>query len=163
MAKKRRFAPKRWLKYHFKRLVRLNDTPNKIAGGVAIGVFIGLFPTPFIGLILAPVVATIMKMNRIASLIGTLVMNPLTSPLVYALSYTLGLLLLGRGFQNPLVLMKQEGITHWFGKDVIVPYIIGIAIISIIGTFASYWITLHLVPYYKQRRLHHIHHHKSSP
>ena len=161
--KKTKFAPKRWLKYHFKRLIRLNDTPDKIAGGVAIGVFIGLFPTPFIGLILAPVIATILKKNRVASLIGTVVMNPITQPFVYALSYALGLFLLGQGFQNPFVLMKQEGITQWFGKSVIVPYFIGITIVSIIGTFASYWIALHLVSYYKKRRLHVIHHHKSSP
>lgn len=163
MANKSKFAPKRWLKYHFKRLLRLNDTPNKIAGGVAIGVFIGLFPTPFIGLILAPIVATIMKMNRVASLIGTLVMNPITQPFVYALSYTLGLFLLGQGFQNPFLVMKKFGVMQWFGKSVIVPYFIGIMIVSIIGTFASYWITLHLVSYYKKRRFHLIHRHKHIP
>ncbi|MFB3896201.1 MAG: DUF2062 domain-containing protein [bacterium] len=163
MQKKKKLAPKRWLKYHIKRLVRLNDTPQKIAGGVAIGAFIGLFPTPFIGLILAPLIATFLKMNRVASLIGTLVMNPITQPFVYALSYALGLFLLGQGIKNPFILMKQEGITHWFGKDVLVPYLIGITIVSILGTFLSYWISLHVVTYYKKRRWHLIHKHKESP
>lgn len=162
MTKKKKLSPKRWLKYHFKRLLRLNDTPESIAGGVAIGVFIGLFPTPWVGLILAPFLATLLKKNRVASLIGTLVMNPVTSPFVYALSYTLGLLLLGKGFQNPFVLMKQEGITHWFGKDVFVPYLIGITIVSIIGTLISYSMTLRVVTYYKKRRLHLIQQQKDS-
>lgn len=163
MPKKRKFAPKRWVKLHYKRLLRLNDTPEKIAGGMAIGVFIGLFPTPWIGLILAPFLATILKQNRVASVLGTLVMNPITQPFVYAFSYTLGLLLLGQGFQNPLVVMKQYGIMQWFGKDVIVPYLIGITIVTIIGTAVSYWFTLRLVKIYQKRKLEKLHHHKSSP
>ena len=160
--KKSRFAPKRWVKLHYKRLLRLKDTPDKIAGGVAIGVFIGLFPTPFIGLILAPVMATILKKNRVASLLGTLVMNPITQPFVYAVSYTLGIFLLGQGFQNPFEMIKQTGVIQWFEKDVIVPYLIGITVVTIIGTILSYWFTLRLVGYYQNKRIHHIHHHKEG-
>jgi hypothetical protein len=162
MPKKNKFAPKRWLKLHYLKLLRLRDTPEKIAGGMAIGVFIGLFPTPWIGLILAPFLATILKQNRVASILGTLVMNPITQPVVYAVSYTLGVFLLGQGFQNPFLIMKQSGIMQWFGKDVIVPYLIGITIVTIIGTAISYWFTLRLVIIYQKRKLDKMHHHQNK-
>ena len=71
--------------------------------------------------------------------------------------------LLGQGFQNPFLLMKQNGIMQWFGKDVILPYLIGITIITIIGTAIGYWFTLRLVIIYQKRKLEKFHHHQSSP
>ncbi|MCX7919309.1 MAG: DUF2062 domain-containing protein [bacterium] len=153
--------PKRWIKLHYLKILRLKDTPEKIAGGFAIGVFIGLFPTPWIGLILAPFLATILKRNRVASILGTLVMNPFTSPFVYAVSYTLGVFLLGQGLQNPFLVMKQSSVIEWFGKDVIVPYLIGITIVTIIGTALSYWFILRLVIIYQKRKLEKLHHNKT--
>ncbi|MDI6784694.1 MAG: DUF2062 domain-containing protein, partial [bacterium] len=160
MAKKRKFAPKRWVKLHLLRVLRLKDSPQKIAGGVALGVFIGIFPTFYLGAILALVLATLLRVNRVAAVIGTLIMNPITQPFVYAFSYALGLFFLGEGFQNPFILMKQNGFLQRLGKSVVLPYLLGITIVSIIITVISYWLTLRLVIVYRQRRLHRLHHHK---
>ncbi len=61
-----------WFKTHSLRVLALRDTPNAIAGGVAIGFFLGF--TPFFGLKswMAIAVAWLTRCNIIAALTGSL-------------------------------------------------------------------------------------------
>ncbi len=76
----------RWLRYMKIRLLRINDTPEKIAKGAALGVFLGIYPTFGLGLILAWVGSAVMRWNKAASILGSLIMNPLTTPFFWTLS-----------------------------------------------------------------------------
>ncbi|MDO8446948.1 MAG: DUF2062 domain-containing protein [Deltaproteobacteria bacterium] len=76
----------RWLRYTKIRLLRINDTPEKIAKGAALGVFLGIYPTFGLGLILAWVGSAVMGWNKAASILGSLIMNPLTTPFFWTLS-----------------------------------------------------------------------------
>ena len=49
----------------FVRILHVNDTPHKIAAGVAIGAFIGVFPTFGIGSLLALFLSGLFKYNYI--------------------------------------------------------------------------------------------------
>ncbi|HEX7125562.1 MAG TPA: DUF2062 domain-containing protein, partial [Thermodesulfobacteriota bacterium] len=59
----------RVLRYYYLRLVRIDDSPEKIGGGVALGVFLGIFPTFGLGLLLAVALAHRVHVNRAAALL----------------------------------------------------------------------------------------------
>lgn len=56
-----------------KRFFTINDTPQKIAAGLAIGVFLGLMPAT--GPIAAITLAVFFRVNRLSALIGSLATN----------------------------------------------------------------------------------------
>ena len=76
---------KRWLREHSLRLLAIRDTPEAIAGGVAIGIFFGF--TPFFGLkeVLTIFFAWLTRTNIIAAVLAVTAHNlvlPLM-PLIY--------------------------------------------------------------------------------
>lgn len=72
------------------RLLRINDTPEKIAKGAALGVFLGIYPTFGLGFILAWLGSAVMGWNKAASILGSFIMNPLTIPFFWTLSAVVG-------------------------------------------------------------------------
>ena len=80
----------RRFKYHYLKILRLDDPPERIARGAAIGVFMGIFPTFGAGILLAVAAAFVLKANKAASVIGSFIMNPLTSPFFWSLSAIIG-------------------------------------------------------------------------
>jgi uncharacterized protein (DUF2062 family) len=86
---------RRTIKYYWRRLQRLPDSPTAIARGFAIGTAIGV--TPFVGLHVIPavVLAWLMRANVIAAGIGTFFLgNYLTILPLQALNYEIGSYLL---------------------------------------------------------------------
>ena len=63
--------PRRWLQEHSLKLLAIRDTPEAIAGGVAIGIFIGF--TPLFGLktVLTILFAWLTRSNIIAAVIAS--------------------------------------------------------------------------------------------
>ena len=120
----------RWLRYVYLKVVRIDDSPEKVARGFAFGVIIGIFPTFGLGLIIAAFAAGPLRINKAAAIIGTLIMNPWTSPFFWALSFLSGSLMMGYGLADTLGLydrIKAEP-GSWkplLGDRLLVPYIIG--------------------------------------
>ena len=73
-------------------LLRLDDSPRRLATALAVGVFISC--TPFWGLqtILSVVVATVFRLNRAATVTGTWINLPWFAPFVYGAAIKVGLL-----------------------------------------------------------------------
>ncbi|MDP2943692.1 MAG: DUF2062 domain-containing protein [Candidatus Omnitrophota bacterium] len=63
----------RFFKLIYIKMARINDTPQKIAGGLAIGVLLGLMPVT--GPIAAITLAVFFRLNRLSALIGSLATN----------------------------------------------------------------------------------------
>jgi len=106
-------SPRRWLRQHSLKLLAIRDTPEAIAGGVAIGIFFGF--TPLFGLraLSAIFVAWLTGSNIIAAVLaGTLhdVILPFM-PVVYRWEYDLGYWLLSQPHTWPPPLHKP----HWEG------------------------------------------------
>src|SRR6476659_5406395 len=81
----------------FRRLLSLDDPPERTALAFSIGVFIAF--SPFLGLhtITATLIAFIFRFNKIAIYTGTFVNNPfLTVVPIIVVSYAVGAVLLGR-------------------------------------------------------------------
>ncbi|HEV7797074.1 MAG TPA: DUF2062 domain-containing protein, partial [Pyrinomonadaceae bacterium] len=92
---------------HFRRLLALDDPPERTALAFSLGVFIAF--SPFIGLhtIMATLVAFLFRFNKIAVYSGTFVNNPFLTlvPIIVA-SYAIGAFILGRPLQIPAAGME---------------------------------------------------------
>ena len=141
----------------FRRLLAVDDPPERTALAFSIGIFIAF--SPFLGLhtIMATLIAFLFRFNKIAIYTGTFVNNPfLTLVPIIAASYALGALLLGRplslpdeGWQllrHPHLLAAaywQQLFTHLW--DIVLPFSIGGMALSIVLSLAAYPVTLKLL------------------
>lgn len=96
----------RWLKLQYVKLVRINDTPAKVALGMGVGVFLGIFPTFGLGAVLAFLLAWIFRFNKASAVVGSAIMNPFTTPFFWSLSCVLGALLTGGNWRVVLSEVK---------------------------------------------------------
>src|ERR1700674_5645644 len=80
----------------FRRLLALDDPPERTALAFSIGVFIAF--SPFLGLhtILATSIAFTFRFNKLAIYSGTFINNPLSLVPIIIASYAIGAFLLGR-------------------------------------------------------------------
>jgi hypothetical protein len=86
---------KRWGNYLGHRVVRIPDTPFRIAAGFACGAAVSF--TPFMGLhiLISIALAWLLRANMVAAAIGTIVGNPWTFPFIWMLIYRVGAFILG--------------------------------------------------------------------
>ena len=78
------------------RILHVDDTPQRIARGVAVGVWIAF--TPFLGLhmILALALAVLFRANKVLAVLGVWISNPFTLLPIYGSAYLMGRFLVGR-------------------------------------------------------------------
>jgi uncharacterized protein (DUF2062 family) len=137
-----------------RRLLAIDDPPERTALAFSIGVFIAF--SPFLGLhtIAATLIAFTFRFNKIAIYAGTFVNNPfLTLVPILLASYAVGALLMGRPLGLPPESMELLRSPHlltgeWWGKlfhsggNVLVPFLIGGMSLSIVCSIIAYPLTL---------------------
>lgn len=138
----------RWLHRHSLKLLAIRDTPEAIAGGVAIGIFFGF--TPLFGLktLSAIFFAWLTRSNILAAVItGTLhdVILPFM-PMIYRWEYSVGYWLLSHPhhWPPPLAHIRWENAAwrHWttffsVGKPLLVGGCVLAAPVSVVCYFIS--------------------------
>jgi uncharacterized protein len=106
--------PHRWLHEHSLKLLAIRDTPEAIAGGVAIGIFIGF--TPLIGLktALTILIAWLTRSNIIAAVIASAAHDILwpVMPVIFRWEYDVGYWLLSHPHQLPPSLNRKSWDPH---------------------------------------------------
>jgi uncharacterized protein (DUF2062 family) len=142
---------------NFRRLLALDDPPERTALAFSLGVFIAF--SPFIGLhtIMATAVAFIFRFNKIAVYSGTFVNNPFLTlvPIIVA-SYAIGAFILGRPLQIPAAGMELLKHPHlltadYYRKlfreswDIVWPFTIGGMILSVVCSLIAYPVTSSLL------------------
>src|SRR4029453_17201444 len=142
------------LRANFRRLLALDDPPERTALAFSIGVFIAF--SPFLGLhtIAATLVAFLFRFNKIAIYAGTFLNNPfLTLVPIIIVSYALGAFLLGQPLRIPpegIELIKRPRLLpgsyyrELFGHSwyLIRPFALGSTILSIVCPLIAYPLTL---------------------
>jgi uncharacterized protein (DUF2062 family) len=157
MRRPRKKSPRRWIRYQYLKLVRINDSAEKIAGGLALGVVLGILPTFGLGIIIAIFLAPALKLNRASAVIGTLIMNPWTAPFVWTLSYLAGSLLLGYNLNDTLMEIRRLNSHPGLWRSLmtgrlIMPYIIGNLIVTAALALFSYALALFSVRAYRNAK-----------
>ena len=149
----------------FRRLLAIDDPPERTALAFSIGVFIAF--CPFLGLhtILATFVAFVFRFNKIAIYAGTFINNPFLTlvPIIIG-SYAIGAFILGRPLKIP-----DEGVellTHpaIFSGDyyrqifiqswsMIKPFAVGATVLSVVCSLLAYPLTLKALRAYRRRKV----------
>jgi uncharacterized protein (DUF2062 family) len=147
-----------------RRLLSLEDPPERTALAFSVGVLIAF--SPFLGLhtILATVLAFAFRFNKVAIYTGTFVNNPfLTLVPVILASYAVGAFLLGRPVALPaggLELLRAPHLlaaAYWrelFAQfwSVLLPFAVGGAVLSVVCSLAAYPVTLKLLRANQRRK-----------
>ncbi len=76
----------------------IDDTPKKIAGGVALGIFLGIFPGE--GVLSALFFSTIFRLNRLAATAGVLATNMWMTIIILPLSAGVGSFIFRENYSN---------------------------------------------------------------
>jgi len=150
----------------FRRLLAIDDPPERTALAFSIGVFIAF--SPFLGLhtIVATALAFIFRFNKIAIYTGAFINNPLFTlvPIIIA-SYGIGAFVLGRPLRIPdegLELLKNP---HLFtgayyrriflqSWDIVWPFAVGGMVLSVVCSVLAYPITLRALRAYRVAKQH---------
>ena len=153
----------------FRRLLAIDDPPERTALAFSIGVFIAF--SPFLGLhtILATAIAFLFRFNKIAIYTGTFVNNPILTlvPIIIA-SYTVGAFILGKPLRIPdegLELLRnprifsgdyyqQLFVQSW--NNVVWPFSVGAMALSVVCSLVAYPLTLRALRAYHSRKKPHI-------
>ncbi len=148
-----RMHVRRWLHEHSLKLLAIRDTPEAIAGGVAIGIFFGFMPLLGFKTILAILFAWLTRSNILAAVIAGALHDVLFlfMPLVYRWEYQVGYWLLSHPHHLPprLTEFHWEGFSwrvwrEFFG-DVGKPLVLGGAVCSTPFAIVSYFIARRVV------------------
>ncbi len=100
--KKRRLA--RLGRFLYLKLVRINDSPHRIAAGFGIGVFLGVLPG--LGVLTSILVAALFRVNRAAALAGSLVTNGWITLFTLMLALKTGAWITGTRWQEQYAAVK---------------------------------------------------------
>ena len=138
----------------FRRLLAIDDPPERTALAFSIGVFIAF--SPFLGLhtILATLIAFAFRFNKVAIYTGTFLNNPpLTLVPIIIASYAVGALLMGRPLRIPdegVELLRSPHLLtgDYYRKlfvqslDILEPFAVGGMILSVVCSLIAYPLTL---------------------
>lgn len=153
----------------FRRLLAIDDPPERTALAFSIGVFIAF--SPFLGLhtIMATAIAFFFRFNKIAIYTGTFINNPIFTlvPIIIA-SYAVGAFILGRPLSIPdegLELLKnprifsgeyyqQLFVQSW---SIVWPFTVGAMALAVVCSLLAYPLTLRALRAYRTLRKPQIH------
>ncbi len=95
-----KMPPRRAIRYYWLKFKRLQDSPQKLAWGMALGVFVGMTPTVPFHTVMVLFLAPLLRVSPVTALMGMFIMNPVTMPPLYFAAYKIGEFILLQ--QNPL-------------------------------------------------------------
>jgi len=140
----------RFFRAVYLKLFRINDTPCRIASGLALGVFMGVLPGT--GPIAALGLALLLRVNRASALFGSILTNTWLSIPVFLLSLRAGSYLTGVSYQDLnrdwALLVKDFRWADLLGMGVykiLMPIFIGYAAVSLLIGIIVYAVAIIVV------------------
>ncbi|HKZ56789.1 MAG TPA: DUF2062 domain-containing protein [Thermodesulfovibrionales bacterium] len=121
-------------------VIKLKESPHKIALAFSTGVFIGISPLLGLHTILGVTVAWLFRLNTFAIITGVYVMNPWTIVPIYAFSTWLGAKCLGLEQMIPEIDWSNVTFSDILSslEHLIVPFLFGTFLMGSITSFISY-------------------------
>ena len=141
---------KRTLRYHWLRLLRLQDDPRRLAWSMALGIFIGMTPTIPFHFISALTLASLLRISPVPAVLGIQISNPVTIPFLYLTAFRVGHFFLQRG--APLRLPETYNIVDWLAllcRGGLALQVGGV-IIAIPPAVVSYFLTRWVITRYRR-------------
>jgi uncharacterized protein len=144
---------------YLRRLLNLNDTPERIALAFAIGVFLAFSPLLGLHTFLGLTLAFLFGLNRVAVLVGLFVNNPWTLVPIYGAAAYIGGMLIGFPVTAGMPEFGWQQMMHgkfWLQlvRDwrMIKPIVLGSFILSATSSVLSYPLVLYVLQRRRLRR-----------
>jgi uncharacterized protein (DUF2062 family) len=161
-------------------VIHADDTPHRVARGIAIGVFVAMLPVFGIQMAIAFGLAAWARGNRILAMAVTWLSNPFTSPILFWLSWLLGHWILGIAGQTDPAAVKAHfdaieqslsqsawsdlvswsywtdtlGVMGALGVELLAELWLGCVIVGVVAAIPAYYLTLVVVRRARARRAH---------
>lgn len=141
----------RYLKYQYSKMLRLKDTPSKVARGVGVGFAMEFaVPIPLVNIFVAFLVARITKVNSLAAVISSTALKPLFPAVVAINLYMKSIVVMVFPGFGSIVLPRSGGtsyIEHVIDSILAggVPYLVAGLIDGVIVFFVSYMVVYYLL------------------
>jgi uncharacterized protein (DUF2062 family) len=145
---RRRSRLVRLYRYAYLKLVRENDSPQRIGRGAGLGVFIGILPTLWFGPLFAVLLAGPLRANRAAALAAMAATGPLM-PLLWTAAVVVGNLLVVEERRIAPSLIEQ-GLTAVLG-NFLETFLIGVMLVGAALTVLAYGVGRWLATRFQQR------------
>ena len=143
---------KRFIRYWYLRLIRIQASPHTIAMGLAAGVFVGLLPVLPFQTVIAVALAFVVRGSKIAAALGTWVSNPLNWVPVYMLFYYVGKAVVP--FDVPAFSPSHLEMTRMIemGWKFFTVMMVGGLVVAIPSAIVSYFIAIKGITAYRAKR-----------
>ncbi len=166
-----RFLARRVKRFFIYRVLSLDDTPHRIALGVAVGIFVTWTPTIGLQMILTVAISALLKANKFVGVPFVWISNPLTVVPLYGPNYWLGSRLMGGEYSFSQFIRAAGDAFElqggWFGAarvqawwramwPVFPPLWLGSTIIGLVLGVITYFAVLYGVIAFR-KHLHHRH------
>lgn len=135
-------------------LVKVRDTPEALARGLAVGFFFGVSFFWGFQIVLAVFVSYLLGGNKVVAAAMTAVSNPLTSLPLYSLCYLIGHLIVGGSDDHP-----DFGLVHSLegflalGPSFFLTMLIGTTVVGLVGAVAVYYSSQRILEVLRQWHL----------
>ena len=162
MARAKRF--RRVIYFVVHRILRTDDSPSRIARGVAIGVFMAFLPLMGLQMLLVLAASLLLRANKVVGLPIVWISNPFTMRIIYYPGYLLGSAILryepvrranlADRFAEIASLpwaVRIERYAGVFFEEIMYPTFVGSAIIGFLLAVAAYFVTVWAI---KRHRIH---------
>ena len=156
-----RFMANRLKRFFIYRVLHVDDTPHRIALGVAIGIFVTWTPTIGFQMVLCLALAALFGANKLVGLPFVWISNPLTLWAIYGPNYLLGRWLLGGNRPAPDFIRAAawtggwvERIRVWWTETwhVFGPLWLGSIIMGLLLGSITYVLVYRAVVFYRRHR-----------
>jgi len=159
-----RFVARKIKNFFIYRVLHIDDTPHRIAMGVAIGMFITWTPTVGLQMILVVALSWLLGANKLVGVPFVWISNPFTLVPIYYPNYMVGVAILGGDYEAPdFVKAASAGgsmlnrMKVWWTEtyNALVPLWLGSIIVGLALGILSYGLIYYAV--IKYRKLRHRH------
>ncbi len=145
---------RRTIKELLRKAIRSNDSPKKVALGLAIGVLMAFSPLAGTQTISSIGFAFLFKANKLSALAGSFFANPFTMPIIYFLELKLGKAILGYSLELPKDIINDVPGLMSLGSEVMLSLTVGFFILGTAVAVVAYFIMLRSVFAYRKVREH---------
>ncbi len=146
----------RWFLLH--KVLHVDDTPHRIALGLAVGIFVAFTPTVGFQMALTVLLAWIVRANKVVGVPLAWITNPVTIPPIFYFNYRVGALIVGSAGRTMSDFAIREGpwwetVKAWWQVlvDVFWQCWLGSLIVATILGTATYFLSCWLVTVYRAR------------
>ena len=143
-------ALKKFFQNLYDKLVKINDTPQRVALGFGLGIFLGVLPGT--GPVAALFLAFVLRVNRASALLGALLTNTWISFLIFIPAVKLGSIIFGvtwlklrHDWSLFLINYDWRDLFRLSALKIILPVIIGYILTGFCLGLAAYLLTLAVI------------------